>query len=84
MGQTPLEFEARIFKKTTDIAVARSEYIDNDLCFFEDYTFLFELLKQHSFLLTPHHYARSPYHQQNMLEANFRVGFVQCRFCRGK
>jgi hypothetical protein len=41
---------------------------------------LFELLKQHSFLLTPHHYARSPYHQQNMLEANFRVGLYNAGF----
>lgn len=55
-------------------------YLDNDLCFFEDYAFLFALLKQHSFLLTPHHYERSPYHQQNMLEANFRVGLYNAGF----
>jgi len=55
-------------------------YLDNDLCFFEDYTFLFELLNTHTFLLTPHHYERSPYHQQNMLEANFRVGLYNAGF----
>ena len=30
-------------------------YLDNDLFFFNDYTFLFSLLKDHSFILTPHY-----------------------------
>lgn len=29
-------------------------YLDNDLFFFNDYRFLFELLSKHSFILTPH------------------------------
>ncbi len=60
--------------------VERVLYVDNDICFYSDYTFLFDLLAQHSFLLTPHHYERSPQQKQNWLEANFRVGLYNAGF----
>lgn len=55
-------------------------YLDNDICFFSDYKFLFDYLENHSFLLTPHNYERVPTHNQNMLEANFRVGLYNAGF----
>jgi hypothetical protein len=55
-------------------------YLDNDIAFFSEYSFLFELLNIHSFLLTPHHYERSPKNRQNMLEANFRLGLYNAGF----
>ena len=55
-------------------------YTDNDIYFHGDYAFLFELLAEHSFLLTPHHYPRDPGHDQNWLEANFKVGLYNAGF----
>lgn len=55
-------------------------YVDNDICFFNDYAFLFDLLNEHSFLLTPHNYMRNPHHDQIWLEANFRVGLYNAGF----
>ena len=55
-------------------------YLDNDLFFFGDYSFLFELLKDHSFLLTPHYYKNDPNKNQNWLEANFRIGLYNAGF----
>ncbi len=55
-------------------------YLDNDLFFYSDYQFLFELLSKHSFLLTPHHYNNNPKANQNWLEANFRVGLFNAGF----
>ena len=55
-------------------------YLDNDLYFFSDYAFLFELLTKHSFLLTPHHYKNDPKENQNWLEANFRIGLYNAGF----
>jgi hypothetical protein len=55
-------------------------YLDNDIAFFSEYSFLFEHLKTYSFLLTPHHYERSADHSQNMLEANFRLGLYNAGF----
>lgn len=60
--------------------IERLIYVDNDICFFDDYTFLFSLLKDYSFLLTPHHYERNPHQRQNWLEANFRVGLYNAGF----
>lgn len=60
--------------------VGKAIYIDNDIFFFNDYAFLFELLNQHSFLLTPHNYMRNPYKDQIWLEANFRVGLYNAGF----
>ncbi len=72
----PVFLKKILLSQTLDAVI----YLDNDLCFFDDYSFLFELLKDHTFLLTPHHYEHSPYHQQNMLEANFRVGLYNAGF----
>jgi hypothetical protein len=55
-------------------------YLDNDLFFFSDYKFLFDLLDTHSFILTPHHYKNSPNENQNWLEANFRIGLYNAGF----
>jgi hypothetical protein len=55
-------------------------YVDNDIFFFNDYLFLFDLLDSSDFLLTPHHYPRDPHKDQNWLEANFRVGLYNAGF----
>ena len=55
-------------------------YLDNDLFFYSDFQFLFELLNKYSFLLTPHHYNNNPKSNQNWLEANFRVGLFNAGF----
>ena len=55
-------------------------YVDNDIYFFGDASFLFEQLDEHSFLLTPHHYPRDPKKDQNWLEANYKVGLYNAGF----
>lgn len=55
-------------------------YVDNDIAFFSDFTFLFEELKRSPILLTPHHYPRFPDKRQNWLEANFKVGLFNAGF----
>lgn len=55
-------------------------YVDNDVFFYSDPTFLFDLLRDHSFLLTPHFYSSDPSENQNWLEANFRVGLYNAGF----
>lgn len=55
-------------------------YLDNDLYFYNDYQFLFDLLDEYSFLLTPHYYRNSPKRNQNWFEANFRVGLYNAGF----
>lgn len=55
-------------------------YIDNDILFFSDPSFLFEELSQHPVLLTPHHYPSNPESNQNWFEANFRVGLYNAGF----
>lgn len=69
-------FLSYLLSTTTDSVI----YLDNDLYFFSEYQFLFDLLNKHSFLLTPHHYKRNPKAQQNWLEANFRVGLYNAGF----
>ncbi|MCB9204912.1 MAG: hypothetical protein H6603_08045 [Flavobacteriales bacterium] len=55
-------------------------YLDNDLFFFNDPSFLFEKLDESDVLLTPHHYPRDPSKNQNWLEANFKVGLYNAGF----
>lgn len=55
-------------------------YTDNDMFFFGNPSFLFDLLNIHSVLLTPHHYKRDPKNDQNWFEANFRVGLYNAGF----
>jgi hypothetical protein len=64
----------------TSVDVDKIIYLDNDLFFYSDYSFLFNLLDEHSFLLTPHYYKRNPGKEQNWLEANFRVGLFNAGF----
>ena len=55
-------------------------YLDNDIAFFNDFSFLFELLQSKPILLTPHHYPRYSNKMQNWLEANFKVGLYNAGF----
>lgn len=55
-------------------------YIDNDVCFYNSALFLFDKLTSSSILLTPHFYEANPFHRQNWLEANFRVGLFNAGF----
>lgn len=55
-------------------------YLDNDLFFYFESSFLFDLLGEHAFLLTPHHYKNNPKRDQNWFEANFRVGLYNAGF----
>jgi len=55
-------------------------YVDNDIAFFGDYSFLFEALTEFNVLLTPHNYPRFTDTKQNWLEANFRVGLYNAGF----
>jgi len=55
-------------------------YTDNDIYFYDDPAFLFVLLDDHNFLLTPHHYPHDPEKEQNWLEANFKVGLYNAGF----
>ena len=65
-----------LLNKITDQII----YLDNDLFFYTDYQFLFDLLKTHTFLITPHHYKNDPKSDQNWLEANYRVGLFNAGF----
>ena len=60
--------------------VGKIIYLDNDLFFYNDYNFLFNLLNEHSVLLTPHYYKNNPNKEQNWFEANFRVGLYNAGF----
>jgi len=55
-------------------------YIDNDVFFYSEYQLFFQLLNEHSLLLTPHYYKHNPKKEQNWLEANFRVGLYNAGF----
>lgn len=58
----------------------KSIYIDNDIFFYNDASFLFEKLSISSILLTPHFYEANPSIRQNWLEANFKVGLFNAGF----
>lgn len=55
-------------------------YADNDLYFFSTYDFLFKLLDEYNFLLTPHYYSFDPTKDQNWFEANFKIGLYNAGF----
>lgn len=55
-------------------------YVDNDIYFFGEYSFLFNELDTHTMLLTPHFYNADPTKEQNWLEANYRVGLYNAGF----
>tara|TARA_B100000497_G_C7686665_1_gene416340 strand:- start:1749 stop:2645 length:897 start_codon:yes stop_codon:yes gene_type:complete len=58
----------------------KAVYVDNDIFFFNDFTFIFQELDKHPIILTPHHYPRDPQNNQNWFEANFRVGLYNAGF----
>jgi hypothetical protein len=62
------------------LGIEKVIYVDNDIAFFNDYTFLFDELAVHNVLLSPHNYSRNPQKNQNWLEANFRVGLYNAGF----
>lgn len=70
-------FMAMLMKKPE---IEKLIYLDNDILFFSEYQFLFDLLDQHSFLLTPHFYKSDPKKEQNWFESNFRVGLFNAGF----
>lgn len=55
-------------------------YLDNDLYFFNNYDFLFELLEQHSLLLSPHHGSILPWHYPDEFMINFQIGLYNGGF----
>lgn len=55
-------------------------YVDNDIWFYSNPNFLFDLLNTHTILLTPHFYDANPNQNQNWLEANFKVGLYNAGF----
>lgn len=55
-------------------------YVDNDIAFFNDFLFLFDLLDKYNILLSPHYYPINPNENQNWLEANFKVGLYNAGF----
>lgn len=55
-------------------------YVDNDIYFFGEYSFLFDELESNSVLLTPHFYRADPAMEPNWLEANFRIGLYNAGF----
>lgn len=55
-------------------------YVDNDIYFFGNYSFLFDALNTSTMLLTPHFYSADPTKEQNWLEANYRVGLYNAGF----
>lgn len=55
-------------------------YVDNDIYFFGNYSFLFDELESNSVLLAPHFYNSDPNKEQNWLEANYRVGLYNAGF----
>lgn len=55
-------------------------YVDNDIYFYANPSFLFDELNSSKLLLTPHFYPANPEKMQNWLEANFKVGLYNAGF----
>ena len=55
-------------------------YLDNDLCFFGDFEFLFQELQEHSLLLTPHWRPIDPDANAEQFFYNFRDGLYNAGF----
>lgn len=55
-------------------------YIDNDIAFFNNPEFLFDLLSSNRILLTPHRYSFSPTQNQFWLENNLKFGLYNAGF----
>ena len=55
-------------------------YVDNDICFFHPFHFLFEQLKTASILLTPHWFNLHPYPNPENFDTNFQIGLFNAGF----
>ncbi len=55
-------------------------FVDSDLCFFEDYGFLFDRLEESSILLTPHWRTLDPTVDENQFRCNFLHGLYNAGF----
>ncbi|BBO66734.1 hypothetical protein DSCA_06640 [Desulfosarcina alkanivorans] len=55
-------------------------YLDNDMCFFDDFQFLFDELESHSLLLTPHWRPLDPEVNETQFFCNFRDGLYNAGF----
>ncbi len=55
-------------------------YVDNDICFFQPYDFLFNQLKQHSILLTPHWGNYVPLPHEESFKTNYQIGLFNAGF----
>lgn len=55
-------------------------YVDNDIFFYSSPQQIIDSLSENNILLTPHFYSASPIHDQNWLEANYRVGLYNAGF----
>lgn len=55
-------------------------YVDNDICFFHDFAFIFEELQNKGMLLTPHWRDFDPKKDAHNFEANFRDGLYNGGF----
>lgn len=64
----------------TTLNFERVIYCDNDIYFFSNPTFLFDLLHENAILLTPHYYKYYPDKEQHWFEANFRIGLYNAGF----
>jgi hypothetical protein len=73
-------FKSVFLRYLTEHKADKVVYTDNDIYFHGHYRFLFDLLDEYNFLLTPHHYPRDPHLNQNWLETNFKVGLYNAGF----
>lgn len=55
-------------------------YVDNDICFFAPFEFLFQQLSSHSILLTPHWFSQKPFPHPENFETNFQIGLFNAGF----
>ena len=55
-------------------------YVDADIHFFGDYSFLFDTLELHSFLLTPHFASIDPFDKEEKFMMNFLAGLYNAGF----
>jgi len=55
-------------------------YLDNDVCFFNDFRFLFDELQNHTLLLTPHWRPLDPQANEMQFSCNFRDGLYNAGF----
>lgn len=55
-------------------------YVDNDIYFYSDFSFIFNRLQRHSVLLSPHHREWLPYEKRSNFSINFTHGVFNAGF----